>query len=474
MNESELGPSSVSTLEFTPDYVKVLLSDSDTESEVEEQKVNRNKPQRTNKYEIYNSSMNIYSLRSKSSNRRSINRKAMSDHETMAFVAMRDVLNIHPNDLAKLYNYNKREYDTFQAVLNNKNVNYKNWINSDEVTILYYLFSRISDKNAFIQIWSDLGYDHFFDTKHAKELFISIRNLEIRAKDGQLFELQFFMKLLIFFWDNLSEIDIETSDMGGIHDIDAEQSTFTHFWAQSLSKTIQFISDLNVGINIEIYCLSKYKWINATIIDTNKNNKQIHIQYLDGSNKHEWIYVYSNRIAPITFQYLYTPNMNKRNNVPCIVSIIDSKLNDLGLKHVKERNMIEHIKPNVVKDASAFYYIPPSENKNVQNIIPKEGWFFKSSANKQIGPVSIGMLFKACVTREIDDNSIIYHQEFGTTKLNKLPHIINVFRIHVKKCKQYIDSQTKSVTTSRQTSDLSTHTSSNFSLRNFNISNRNQ
>ena len=43
----------------------------------------------------------------------------MSDHETMAFVGLRDIIKVNPDELAKLYNYNKREYDTFQAVINN-------------------------------------------------------------------------------------------------------------------------------------------------------------------------------------------------------------------------------------------------------------------------------------------------------------------------------------------------------------------
>eukprot|EP01084_Bolivina_argentea_P223243 377764_1 len=214
MNESELGPSSVSTLEFTPDYVKVLLSDSDTESEVEEQKVNRNKPQRTNKYEIYNSSMNIYSLRSKSSNRRSINRKAMSDHETMAFVAMRDVLNIHPNDLAKLYNYNKREYDTFQAVLNNKQINYINWLNNDEIIILYYFFGGISNRDSWIEICNDMGFGQSFDTVRFNHLFVHISKKKIRAKDDKLHELRFFLKLIILYWDNISQTQTLNTHMG--------------------------------------------------------------------------------------------------------------------------------------------------------------------------------------------------------------------------------------------------------------------
>ena len=43
----------------------------------------------------------------------------MSDYETMAFVGLRDIVRVDASELAKLYNYNKREYQTFQAAINN-------------------------------------------------------------------------------------------------------------------------------------------------------------------------------------------------------------------------------------------------------------------------------------------------------------------------------------------------------------------
>ena len=45
--------------------------------------------------------------------------KSVSDYETMVFVGLRDIIKAAPLELAKLYQYNKREYDTFQAAVNN-------------------------------------------------------------------------------------------------------------------------------------------------------------------------------------------------------------------------------------------------------------------------------------------------------------------------------------------------------------------
>ena len=45
--------------------------------------------------------------------------KSVSDYETMAFVGLRDIVQVNSYELAKLYNYNKGEYDTFQAAINN-------------------------------------------------------------------------------------------------------------------------------------------------------------------------------------------------------------------------------------------------------------------------------------------------------------------------------------------------------------------
>ena len=69
--------------------------------------------------------------------------------------------------------------------------------------------------------------------------------------------------------------------------------------------------------------------------------------------------------------------------------------------------------------------------------IPKENWYYRLSPNSQVGPVSISMIFLACVERQIDQHTPVYHAIFGSTTLNQLPHIIHAFRLHVVKCKAY-------------------------------------
>ena len=97
---------------------------------------------------------------------------------------------------------------------------------------------------------------------------------------------------------------------------------------------VQFISELAVGRNIEIYCLLSRNWINATIVRVNKADNQLYAQYMDGTNQHQWFSIYSPRLAPIGFKYQFIPNLTKRNNVPNIAAVVDERMNELAATHL--------------------------------------------------------------------------------------------------------------------------------------------
>eukprot|EP01083_Nonionella_stella_P229651 812600_1 len=220
----------------------------------------------------------------------------------------------------------------------------------------------------------------------------------------------FFMKLLIFYWDAQAQTVQTMTDM--------HNSDIIPFWRHSLTKITKFISQLAIGVNIEVYCLMTQKWTSVTTSKMNQSEHQVYAQYRDGSNQHQWFSIYSPRLAPIGFKYLYIPNIMKRNNVPCIVAVMDDGLCAM-----------------IMCNAPA----PRNTNADVAQI-PTEGWYYRCDVGNhneiQIGPVSIAALFMACVERQIDQNTSVYHSQFGATKLQKLPCVVNAFRKHVNKCKE--------------------------------------
>eukprot|EP01084_Bolivina_argentea_P101979 182763_1 len=156
----QFAPSSISTLYFVPDYIE----------------------QHMDQLQIHTDEVKSDSLCSRNvqNNQSSINQKSVSDYETMAFVGLRDIIKISDDKLAQLYNYNKREYTTFQAVITNSNIDYNNLINHEAFTILYRFFSRIYNKDSWMEISSDLGFIALFTSNHISALYDKIRNLQIR------------------------------------------------------------------------------------------------------------------------------------------------------------------------------------------------------------------------------------------------------------------------------------------------------
>ena len=101
------------------------------------------------------------------------------------------------------------------------------------------------------------------------------------------------------------------------------------------TQSVQFVSELGVGQNLEVYCLLSKKWVHATITDKHTDHNQLCVKFVNGQGQIQWYSCFSPQIAPIGFKYGYTPNMNKRNNVPCIVSIVDDELNKIAPNHLQ-------------------------------------------------------------------------------------------------------------------------------------------
>jgi len=448
MNTPEYeGPSSFSTLYFVPDFIKDLLEDDVTINDLLEEKTDHSSARKSNDANYAHSDdeempvpvRSTYALRSRQKAKAKATapsitlQKPVSDYETMAFVGLRDIIKISHEQLAKLYKWNKREYETFQAaVANNQHVDYNALINRHEFSILYHFFCRVNGLDAWTEICDELGFTKFFPLRTVQQLFQHIQARHIRAKDGQ-YHLRFFMRLVIFYWDSVAHFDVDSSSNSSV-------TAFGHFWLKALSKTIRFISELAVGRNIEIYCLLSKQWVNATIVQINANNHQLCAQYLNGQRQHQWLSYYSPQIAPIRFRFGYTPNTSKRNNVPCIVAVVDKELDDLAVQHLPARDQFA-----ARGDAQGF-----TTNQRVQSAknvnggmgaIPTDKWYYESDQGGEVGPVSIAQLFIACVEKNINQFTPVRHAMFGTTTLQKLPHVTNAFRTHVQKCKRLIDAQ---------------------------------
>ena len=100
----------------------------------------------------------------------------------------------------------------------------------------YQFFSRVIDMNAWIELCYDFGFEKFFDSNHFKDFYSKTRNLEIRAKDKDHNQLRFFMQLIIYYWDNLT--NTQFLEIDGIQNKD-ENYTFACFWLRSISKAIK-------------------------------------------------------------------------------------------------------------------------------------------------------------------------------------------------------------------------------------------
>ena len=126
-------------------------------------------------------------------------------------------------------------------------VDYNDLINHKEFIILYHFFSRVKNMDSWIEICRDLGFNQYFGTDNFEHLYNNIRNLVIRAKESkEQNRLRFFMQLIIFYWDNLTEYHP--------HD---KHSEFIYFWIQTISRMIKvcgvYASDI---FGITHFCIS--------------------------------------------------------------------------------------------------------------------------------------------------------------------------------------------------------------------------
>ena len=77
------------------------------------------------------------------------------------------------------------------------------------------------------------------------------------------------MQLIMFYWEARHNKQLQHQSV--------------RFLADALCKAIKFLSELAVGLNVEIYCAASRKWTKATIVGLDKAKRQIHAQYTDGS-----------------------------------------------------------------------------------------------------------------------------------------------------------------------------------------------
>mmetsp|Transcript_42028 Transcript_42028/g.67563 ORF Transcript_42028/g.67563 Transcript_42028/m.67563 type:complete len:490 (-) Transcript_42028:192-1661(-) len=477
--EFDEGPSSLSTLHFTPDFITNLLDDdvvldshrnehSDHDDNVERQtSITLNdsydcaQPEWCNHYHCTSTTRSTPANEPSSS--AAWKNTAVSDYETLAFVGLRDIVHIDADCLAKLYKYTKQQYQTFQAAIYNKSTDYEALIHKEEFKALYHFFGRIEGKESWLEICHQMGFTLYFRPAHLEELFAMIQNTEIRAKNDE-FPLRFFMQFIMLYWRQKSKM---TGDICNRRSQYSDIANLCYFFVQSLHKAVQFITRLTVNQDLMIYCLLSKTWINAVITKISKPEKQIYVQYTDGVSQHQWLSAFSPRLAPMDFRYHYVPNMRNRNNVPCIIAFVDEHLDSFAVHHLPVRRTqtapespVQHQRddciPKNCTDSSVSSSVktrpnpttavavpPPKKLRTLPNAdttlpIPKDGWYYELASNN-VGPVSIAMLFLACVESQIDDKTPIWHEMFGVTSLSQLPHIVRAFRCHVEKCRKYIE-----------------------------------
>eukprot|EP01084_Bolivina_argentea_P257047 432962_1 len=122
--------------------------------------------------------------------------------------------------------------------------------------------------------------------------------------------------------------------------------------------------------------------------------------------------------------------MTKRNNVPCIVSVVNDHLYACAIKHVEIRkiqssdvNATDIIPAQQIQTDYTTIHIPT-------HVIPINDWYYKCN-NMRVGLIVIGTLFMQCAEKVIDLNTPLYHAKYGLTTLDDLPHIVNAFRKHL-------------------------------------------
>eukprot|EP00485_Elphidium_margaritaceum_P005450 CAMPEP_0202709368 /NCGR_PEP_ID=MMETSP1385-20130828/21493_1 /ASSEMBLY_ACC=CAM_ASM_000861 /TAXON_ID=933848 /ORGANISM="Elphidium margaritaceum" /LENGTH=427 /DNA_ID=CAMNT_0049368619 /DNA_START=128 /DNA_END=1411 /DNA_ORIENTATION=+ len=415
----ELGPpSSFSTLYFVPDWIQQLLDeqkladneaqnvDIDHDSE-EDQNMNALHPMHCHS-STDTLHQNPYGLRSKNKKIRSEYRQnAMSDYETMAFVGLRDLLGIDPVELRNLYAYNHCEYQTFEAAINNRNVEYSTVMNKAEFGILYRIFGGVQGLTSWMDVCEELGFAQFFGLGEIKAFFHELSNVELRATHG-LPELRFFMQLVIFYWDRQH------------HALNGHSCKFAYFWTQCLIRVIKFISEFAVGQHVAVFSASTQQWMSsAVIIELSGADQQLCVQYqnaADGKNEQRWYSYFSPCVAPINLMYQYAPNRSSHITLPCIAAVVDGTLDNLATYHLP------------VRDTS-------NKARKATIAIPKTDWYYEINGGFT-GPISLSMLFIACVEKQIDQNTPVKHAMFGITKLARLPHIVKKFKMHIHKCMQ--------------------------------------
>ena len=104
----DLAPSSFSTLWFEPDWITRHLPDEQKDEKPVTQQSNNNES---------DDEMNTLSFQSNPYQTRS---KTATDSQTLAFVALRDIIKVSMNELMSLYSYNKMSFECFVQTIKKK------------------------------------------------------------------------------------------------------------------------------------------------------------------------------------------------------------------------------------------------------------------------------------------------------------------------------------------------------------------
>lgn len=107
-------------------------------------------------------------------------------------------------------------------------------INEDEVRILYHFFSRVKDRNSWLEIMKDLGYTHFWSECILEILYFYVNRS--KHKDN---ELKFYMQFIAFYWDNLTESKNNNDTMEDVQQKLNQNLTLIPFFKSSLSKAVK-------------------------------------------------------------------------------------------------------------------------------------------------------------------------------------------------------------------------------------------
>ena len=97
---------------------------------------------------------------------------------------------------------------------------------------MYHIFGDIVDISKWNETCSNLGFDKYFLSNKIGELFYQIRDLGVSAGNNQQFKLTYFMKLIIFYWHHINDLD-------KYQNINGNKKKFVQFWVKSIQRIIK-------------------------------------------------------------------------------------------------------------------------------------------------------------------------------------------------------------------------------------------